>query len=83
MINFTSLRQAYEMKEIAKVVRIPSAQNPAEAMTKDNGSYALKELTNQNIVDISPKLWVDRRAIDDKSRGGKNNEENYLDQEDG
>lgn len=42
-IDLTMLRQAYELKEIAEVVWISTAQNPADAVTKDNASLALKK----------------------------------------
>lgn len=74
MIDLTMLRQAYELKEIAEVVWIPSAQNPADAMTKDNASFALKKLMDDNTVDISPKSWVERRALDVQD-GTKGNED--------
>lgn len=61
------IQKAYERKEIAEVVWIPSSQNPADTMTKDNASLALKKLVDDNAVDISPMSWVEGR--DSKVQG--------------
>lgn len=69
MIDLTMLRQAYKVKEIVEVVWISSTQNSADALTKNSASPTLKKLMDKNLVDISPKSWVDRRLVDGEVDG--------------
>lgn len=57
---------AYEVKEVAEVVWIPSAQIRFDKMRKGNASPALKKLKDDNAVDIEPMSWVARRDFDAK-----------------
>lgn len=61
LIDLEILRQAYELREIAKVAWIPSADNPADALTKDtNPSPALMNLMMTNPLSLKKKSWVER-----------------------
>ncbi len=50
MINMICLRQAYEQYKITKVKQIQGNTNPANSITKDKPSSALKQLIDTNIV---------------------------------
>lgn len=54
------LRQACELREIAKVVWIPSKNNPADAMAKDQPSPAPRNWMCTNTLLIDVKSWVER-----------------------
>lgn len=66
MIEMTLLRQAYNMKKTSEGVCIPSTQNPSHALTKDNASPTLKIFMDRNVVDISPKSFIERHALHEK-----------------
>lgn len=63
LIDLCMLRQSYELREITEVVWIPSHQNPADGMTKDNACCALEKLICSNELDLQPKAWVERPAV--------------------
>jgi hypothetical protein len=50
MIDIMCLRQAYERREIAEVKWIKGDSNPADSMTKNKPSSALKLLLDTNTV---------------------------------
>lgn len=57
------LRQIYELRElteVAEVVWIPRAQNPADAMTKQNSSNTLLSLLKMNNISGDGKIWIQR-----------------------
>lgn len=62
MIDIMCLRQAYERREITEIVWIPGQSNPADSMTKEREKCckALKNLIDNNVVDIDPYGWVQR-----------------------
>lgn len=55
------MRQSYEFREISKIVWIPSAQNPANGMTKQNSSKALMHLLLTHKVSLDPKTWNEQK----------------------
>lgn len=55
LIDFTLLRQSYELREIAEVVWVPSSDNPADALTKASPSTALATLMRSNNLTVIPK----------------------------
>lgn len=62
MIDIMSLRQAYEQREITEIMWIPGHKNPSDAMTKDKEKCcnALKEIIDNNFIDLDPCGWVQR-----------------------
>jgi hypothetical protein len=60
MIDVMCLRQAYERREIAEVKWINGSSNPADSMTKEKASGALKRLLDTNKVELEALEWVER-----------------------
>ncbi|RFU25514.1 hypothetical protein B7463_g10820, partial [Scytalidium lignicola] len=60
MIDVMCLRQAYERREIAEVKWIQGTTNPADSMTKEKSSNALKQLVDTNKVQLEVVEWVER-----------------------
>ena len=62
LIDLHIIRQAYERREITEVCWIPTAQNPADAMTKEaeKATPALKALMDTNHLHLTPNAWVER-----------------------
>lgn len=55
------LRQAYERREITEIMWIPGNKNAADAMTKEKEcSKTLRNLVDNNIIDLKPHGWVQR-----------------------
>ena len=59
MVDVMSLRQSYERQEITEVKWIHGNHNPADSMTKDKPSSALKTLIDTNCINISTTEWVE------------------------
>lgn len=53
------MREAYEHRELTKIIWILSEQTPADVMTKENSSVALELLMTKNQLNILEKLWVE------------------------
>lgn len=70
MIDLTILRQAYELREITEIVWVTSAQNQADAMTKDSLSPALSTWMRTNTLSISAMSWVERKTTKTKKETG-------------
>lgn len=64
LIDLTMLREAYELREIDDVVWIPSEDNPADALTKDSPTLALKRWMSTNRLSVNAKSWVERGTIE-------------------
>lgn len=60
LIDLSLLRERYELRELTEVVWIPSEENPADALTKENASPALMSLLQKNKISVNAKVWVDR-----------------------
>jgi hypothetical protein len=60
MIDVMCLRQAYERREIAEVKWIKGDTNPADSMTKNKPTNALKTLIDTNRVQMDVEEWVER-----------------------
>jgi hypothetical protein len=60
MIDIMGLRQSYERREITEVRWIDGNCNPADAMTKEKPSQALRQLIETNTLKLVTKGWVDR-----------------------
>lgn len=60
MIDVMCLRQAYERREITEVKWIKGDTNPADSMTKEKPSNALKKLMDTNTVHLEVVEWVER-----------------------
>lgn len=65
MIDIICLRQSYERREIAEVKWIDGNTNPADAMTKSKACTALKELIDNNKVNIETVEWVERGKLNE------------------
>ncbi|RFU29713.1 hypothetical protein B7463_g6637, partial [Scytalidium lignicola] len=66
MIDVMCLRQAYERREIAEVKWIQGTTNPADSMTKEKSSNALKQLVDTNKVQLKVVEWVEREGSGSK-----------------
>jgi hypothetical protein len=64
MIDVMCLRQAYERRDIAEVRWIKGTTNPADSMTKEKASNALKQLVDTNNLQLEVMEWVERTGID-------------------
>lgn len=63
LIDLSVIRQYYEKREIAEVVWIPTAQNPADVMTKmDSKNEHLIYEVMENKLSIKDEYWVDRNV---------------------
>ncbi|KAI0996966.1 hypothetical protein K3495_g11217 [Podosphaera aphanis] len=62
MIDIMCLQQAYERREITEIIWIPGDKNPADAMTKEKEkcSKALRNLVDENKIELEPYGWVQR-----------------------
>ncbi|RAL58471.1 hypothetical protein DID88_005175 [Monilinia fructigena] len=60
MIDVMALRQSYERREIAEIKWIDGESNPADSMTKAKPSQALKDLIDNNRINIKVTEWVER-----------------------
>ena len=60
IIDIIGLRQSYERREITEVRWIDGNCNPADAMTKEKPSQALRQLIETNSLKLVTKGWVDR-----------------------
>lgn len=63
LIDLQILRQAYERREICEFFWIPTAQNPADAFTKERPTPALQSLLQKNSLSLTPNAWVDRPLL--------------------
>jgi hypothetical protein len=59
MINMMCLRQTYKQQEIMEVKWIKGSTNPADSITKDKPSNALKQLLDMNTVQLEVEEWVE------------------------
>lgn len=62
LIDLRVLRESYEMRELTNIVWILSAQNPADAMTKDAPSSALQKLLDNNHLKLNANSGVERKS---------------------
>ena len=60
MIDIMATRESYERHEIEEVRWILGNDNPADALTKANGSKALEQLIATNELAIHKQGWVNR-----------------------
>ena len=61
MIDIAAVRQAYERREIAEIVWIKGASNPADAMTKSVGcNQTLRDIISTNKYTLDKEAWVER-----------------------
>ena len=60
MVDLMCLRQSYERKLIQEIMWIDGESNPADAMTKSKACTALRDLVDNNKVDIKVTEWVER-----------------------
>ena len=60
LIDLQGLREAYELREIDEILWVPSKENPADALTNDTDSSALRMILEENRVDLNPNAWVER-----------------------
>ena len=68
LIDLHLLRQAYERREIAEVCWIPTEQNPADALTKEKPTAAMRQLL-QGTLELTPNAWVDRLGAPSWTKG--------------
>lgn len=59
-MDLQGLSEAYELREITEVLWIPSHENPADALTKQVDSEALRLLIEENRVINNPNAWIER-----------------------
>ena len=55
MIDIMGLRQSYERREISEIRWIDGTSNPADAMTKERPCQALRQLIDDNSIDLITK----------------------------
>ena len=60
MIDLTSIRQAYERRQITEIKWIKGEDNPADSMTKEKGNTALDRIIATNKLSIEVLAWVER-----------------------
>lgn len=60
MIDVSSIREAYELREIAEIVWIKGPSNPADSMTKSNSNRALDDIIASNRYILDKEAWVER-----------------------
>lgn len=60
MLDVHLVREAYENREISKILWISGASNLADCLTKVNHNGTLRQYLLTNSVDISCEGWVDR-----------------------
>jgi len=60
MIDIMALRESYEGREIDEIRWIAGADNPADAMTKDQPNRALEDLVSTNTTTLRVEGWVKR-----------------------
>ncbi|KAI1007692.1 hypothetical protein K3495_g534 [Podosphaera aphanis] len=60
MIDISSIREAYELGEIAEIVWIKGPSKPADSMTKSNSNRALEEMISSNRYKLEKEAWVER-----------------------
>jgi hypothetical protein len=60
MIDIIGLRQSYEQREIYEIRWIDGTCNPADSMTKDKPSLALRQLIDTNELQLTTKGWIER-----------------------
>lgn len=58
LIGLRILHQAYERRELLKVFWIPTKQNPADSFTKLKTCTALRNLLENNHLELTPSAWV-------------------------
>lgn len=61
LIDLDGLRCAYELRKISKFIWVLPLFNPAYVRTKQGKYAALKRLIEVNLLERSPKAWVERR----------------------
>ena len=62
LIDLQVIRQAYEHQEVTDICWIPTHQNPADGMTKEKPNKALRQLMEENRLELTPNAWVERKA---------------------
>ena len=67
MIDVMSLRQSYERREVTEVKWIHGHNNPADSMTKEKASSALKTVLDTNRINLDTTEWVERASGKAKS----------------
>lgn len=60
LIDLFVLRQNYELRELSETVLVPTAQNPANAMTKQKQSDALLRSMQTNKISGDANVWIKR-----------------------
>lgn len=55
LTNLEGMGEASELREVDKVIWIPSGQNPADGLMKKGPCEALLELIRNGRVDVKPK----------------------------
>ena len=62
MVDIMCLRQSYERREIAEIRWINGRTNPADSITKNKPSNALKDLIDTNKLAVEAMGWVEREG---------------------
>ena len=57
-------RAAFKLKEIDEILWILSESNPADALTKKSPCAAMDKLLDENVVELNPYAWVERKKND-------------------
>lgn len=67
LINLYLLYKSYELCEISEIAWVPSDQNPANALTKQNDSRVLKTLLKNSQIKVDAKVWAECLQLLEKS----------------
>lgn len=60
MIDISSIRETYELRQVAEIVWIKGTSNPADSMTKSNSNQTLNEMIASNCYKLEKEAWVER-----------------------
>lgn len=58
LIDLTTMRDTYELRELRNVFLFPSKENPSNSLTKRVFSHALQCILKDNRLKLNPNAWV-------------------------
>ena len=61
IIDVMAIRESYERRELAEIRWINGKDNPADSMTKENATSALRTLIEKNELRVRLEGWVNRK----------------------
>lgn len=64
LIDLSIHREAFEMRELDDVFRIPSQENPADALTKESPSPTPTSSVRTNKLHLNAEKWMKRNQVE-------------------